>query len=560
VPAQPPAIGVWRLPAAVRTIAFSPAALALVSASAAVAFLAVRLVPDISAKPLFEDEAVAGLVAARPLPELLQTVMEERGGSPLHFLLSHLTLAVDPSPFALRWLAFVFALATVPVCFDIGRRLSGPLAGGVAAWVAASSSLLGVYGSFGRMYSLYAFVAALAVDLFLVAVERRTGGAALAAALAAWLVPAVHPYGGILVAAELVVALAVWRGRGLRPALPVAAVGLALIPFAWADLRLAERFSIGRDGEARLAAPGDAWGQLGRALAASAGGHGVLFALAIGLVVVGALALARAQTPFVAVAAVALLAPPVLLVLLRSGIEPGLSPRHLMYALPLFAGFIGASVARMLRNSPLWARAVALGLLLAIGLLTPFGGIRDPRNWPNDVLGGGPPGSALGSEERLAAPSAWLRGTVDAQDVIYPYSPVFLDALDATGKAHALPYSQASLVLRSMERIDSPVRRLIVSVPLGNAFLDRERLSELLGPGFEAHPFGAWLLIEGRGPFEDDHTVLLAIYHALASARDSITAPKDELTWYFRVTLSTLCGSVRAYGDGCPPKWGESQA
>jgi mannosyltransferase len=545
-----------RLSEATGPVTLDATSVACVAATAAAtAFLAVRVVPDVTAKPLFEDEAVAGLVAARPLPELLQTVMEERGGSPLHFVLAHASLALDPSAFALRWLAVLFALATIPLCFDIGRRLAGPLAGGVAAWVAASSSLLGVYGSFGRMYSLYAFAAALAVDLFLVALERRTATAAFVAALAAWLVPAVHPYGGILVAAELIVALFLWRGRGLRAALPVAAVGVAMIPFAWADLRLAERFSVGTDGEARLAAPSDAWNQLGRALAASAGGQGVMFMLALALVGIGALVLARSRTPFVAVAAAALLAPPVLLVLLRSEIEPELSPRHLMYALPLAAAFIGAAVARMLRDAPIAGRAVALGLLLVIAFLAPFGGIRDPRNWPNDVLGGGPSATALGSEARLADPSTWLRRTVEAEDVLYPYSPVFLGALDVTRRAHTLPYSQTSLVLRSLERIDSPVERIIVSVPVGDALLDLDQLRERLGSRFEPHPFGPWLLIEGRGPFFDDHTVLVAIYHALASARSSILAPKDELTWYFRVTLSSLCGSVRAYGDSCPPRW-----
>ena len=522
--------------------------------AAALGYLVARVAPDVHGKPLFEDEAVAGLVAARPLPELLETVMWERGGGPLHFVLSHVTLALDPSPFALRWLSLAFALATVPLCYDLGRRLAGPLAGGTAAVVAATSSLLLVYGSFARMYTLYAFASALALDLFVRAVAQRTGRAAFVAALAAWLLPAIHPYGAILVAAEAVVALALWRGKPLRPALPVAAVGLAMLPFAWADLRLAQRFAVGVDGEEQLASAGDAWSQLARALGASAGGHGWTAALALVLMGVGVLALRRRHPAFAAVALLSLLLPPLLLMVVRSGSEPGLSPRHLIYALPLAAALIGAAVARALRDRGVPVRAGALALLAALVLVAPLGGIRDPRDWHNDVLGGGPPDVALGNEERLAAPAAWLDATVEEGDVLYPYSAVFLAGLPATGEAYGLPYSQRTLILRSMERIGTPVERIVVSVPVGSASLDLHGLERRLGRRFDAHSFDGWLLLEGQGPFADDRSVLAAIYHALAAARNSVSGSRYELSWYFRVTLAALCGSVREYGDRCPPQ------
>ena len=52
-------------------------------------------------------------MSARPLGELIPTVLWDRGGAPLHFVLSHLTLALDSSPEALRWLSVVFALRTM---------------------------------------------------------------------------------------------------------------------------------------------------------------------------------------------------------------------------------------------------------------------------------------------------------------------------------------------------------------------------------------------------------------------------------------------------------------
>lgn len=522
---------------------------------AGIAVLLLRIVEDVRGKPLFEDEAVAGLIAARPLGEMLQTVWWERGGPPLHFLLSHVALAFDPSPFTLRWLAVVFAVATIPVCWDLGRRLAGPTAGATAALVAAASPMLAVYGSFGRMYSLYAFASALAADLFVRALRERTPRAALAAALAAWLLPAIHPYGAIAVAAAALVALWIWRGKPLRPALPVLGVGLALVPFLLADVRLAQRFSVGLGGETSIATPGDALGQVWRAIQASAGGHGWTLAVAVVLTGVGLALLAReGERAFVSYAALALLVPPALLLVFRTSTEPGLSPRHLMFVLPLVAALIGVAVARIVRGRSAPVALVAVAAVGAIVVSAPAGGIREPRDWANDVLGGGPAATALGGADALAAPSAWLEETVRPGTVLFPYSAVYLSALPATRDAVALPYAQTPTLLRSLERVDTPVRSLIVSVPIGVTTLESERLGSLLGPGLEAERFGPWLLIEGKGPYADGHAVLLDTYRALAAVRDSTTSPrKDELSWYFTTTLSVLCGSLRTFGESCPP-------
>jgi hypothetical protein len=530
-----------------------PLVLALGSLLAGAGILLARVLEDVHGKPLFEDEAVSGLIAARPLGEVVETVLWERGGGPLHFVFSHIALAFDSSPYALRWLSVVFALAALPLCWDIGRRLGGPVAGAVAALVAATSSLLLVYATFARMYTLYVFAAALAVNLFLVAVEKRTGRWAFAAAGAAWLLPAIHPYGAFLVVAEAAVALSLWRGRPFRPALPTLAVGAAMIPFAVADLRLADRFAVGLDGEESIAAPTDAWGQLGRAFTATAGGSGIWAGLFIAALTVGLVLLVRRNGAFVALSLIAFLLPPVLLLLGRSGSEPGLSPRHLVYVVPLVGALIGVAVARAVQGRGELVSAGAVVLTGVLLVVAPFGGIRDPRDWQNDVLGGGPPEAALGSDERVAAPAAWLNDNIEDGDVLYPYSAVYWAGLPATGDAEVLPYSQRELILRAVDRIEPPVERVVVSVPLGDGSLDRERLEELLGDGFTVHDFGGWLLVEGTGPYEDELDVLLVITHALRSARDSIDDKSGPLGWYFDVTLATLCGAAReGWSQKCP--------
>lgn len=496
---------------------------------------------------------MAGLIGARPLGELLATVLWDRGGAPLHFVLSHVTLAFDSSPEALRWLSVVFALATIPLCWDLGRRLAGPVAGATAALVAAASPVLALYGTVGRMYALLAFASALAATLFARALELRTGRAALAAAAAAWLLPAIHPYGVIVVAAEAIVALAVWRGRPLKPALPVALVGLALLPFAAAGLRLADRFSVGVDGESSLADPGDAWSQLSRALASFAGGEGWTLALLLVLGLVGTAILLRTRTAFAVFGVLVLLAPPFLFVVLRTGSAAGLSPRHLIFALPLWAAAIGAAVARLTRGLHPLLAVGCVAAVAAVAVLSPSGGVRDPRDWPNVVLGGGPPETATGDRDRLAEPADWLRETVSEGDLLFPFSPVFLAGLPASGEALSLPYSQTSLLERALERAQEPVNAVVVAVPVGEAGVELERLEAMLGDGFEVRLFPGWLLVRAQGPFADSAAALEPVALAFQASLTALEADRyPVLVFYLHRSLRTVCETLGSLGETCP--------
>ena len=511
-----------------------------------------RLVPDVRGKPLFEDEAIAGLVSARPLGELVPTVLWDRGGAPLHFVLSHVALAFDSSPEALRWLSVVFALATIPLCLDLGRRLGGPVAGATAAVVASASAVLALYGTVGRMYALLALVSALSADLFARALERRTVRASFVAALAAVLLPAVHPYGAIVVAAEAVVALAVWRGRPLRAALPVLAVGLLLVPFVVADLRLADRFTVGVGGEESLAGPADAWSQLARALESFAGGGGWTFALFLALGIAGTVILLRTHTAFASFGLLTVVAPPLLFMLLRTGSVMGLSPRHLVFALPLWAAAIGVAVAAITRS---FHPAFAVGAVAAIALLavlSPPGGVRDPREWPNVVLGGGPDATATGGGERLGPPADYLRANVGDGDLLFPFSPVFLAGLPATGEATALPYSQTTLLESAAARMPEPAGALVVAIPVGDAEVDLEQLQAELGEGFDAQLFPGWMLVRAEGPFPEAPAALQANAAVLAASLDAVDVDRyPELRFYVERGLRSTCQTLASLGRAC---------
>ena len=360
--------------------AFAATIIALVGSAA---FLLVRIVPDVSGKPLFDDEVVAGLTAVHPFGELLDIVIFDRGGAPLHFVLAHVALWFDASPESLRWLSIVFAVATIPVCWNLGRRLGGPVAGTVAAIVAGTSSMLAVYGSVGRMYAIFAFASAVAIDLFVRALDLRTPRAAFWAALAALFLPAVHPYGLVVVAVEAGVALAIWRGRPLKPALPILALAALLTPFVIADMRLSERFGVTASGDGSVAPPDFAARQLGEALQAFAGGAGILALLFFGLALAGLFVVFRSRPAVAVFAALVLAAVPVLMVLARAESElvHQLTPRHLMFGLPLWAALVGVGVARLVRGLPPAAVAAAVGAVALAGALAPAG-ISDPRDDP----------------------------------------------------------------------------------------------------------------------------------------------------------------------------------
>jgi mannosyltransferase len=505
---------------------------AILAVVGAAAFLLARLAPDVRGKPLFEDEAVAGLIGARPPWEILVTTLWDRGGAPLHFLLVHLAFVFDSSPEALRWLSVVFALATVGVCYDLGRRLDGQVAGLTAAIVAACSGMLAIYGSFGRMYAVLAFAAAVAADLFVRAVDLRTAEAAAIAAAGAWLLPAVHPYGGIVVAVEAVVALALWRGRPLRPAIPVFLIGAAMIPFAVADLRLANRFEVSSESTGRLASRDEARNQLTDALRGFAGGSGWTFVIFLGLGIAGAVLLSRRQGAFVAWGLAAFLLPPLLATLVHTGRAPDLSPRHLIFALPFWAAFIGTAVAKL----PL--RAVAVIAVAVLAVISPQG-IRDPRSITYTAN--------LGTEEALAEPSAWLRAHVTSADLLYPYASVFLAALPQAGEAVALPRAQKSTLLDTLDRLDYPRARIFVAVPTGTTEVDLAPLA-----GHNAHPFPRWLLLEVRGELNEPADVLRGIAEALTAARAALQPPvPSALEGWFDLNLAVLCESLTSLGSEC---------
>jgi hypothetical protein len=420
--------------------------------------------------------------------------MLDRGGAPLHFVFAHAVFRFEASADALRWLSVVCAVAAVPLCFDLGRRLDGTAAGLVAAAVAASSTALAIYGSFGRMYALYVLVAALAFDLFVRALELRTRSAVIAAAAGAWLLPAVHPYGAIPAVVELVVAGVVWHRR----AWPFGVAAVAAIPFLFADLRLAERSEVGESGSS-IASPGDAWGELTAALSAFAGGDGIAFVWFTGLAVVGLVVLTR-RRPAVAALALAVALPPLLFVLIPAGSQPDLSPRHLFYGLPLWAAAIGVGVVWLRQWLPYRAWLVVVAAMCVQLVYAPPSSLVDPRE-----LG------LLPTE----APTAVEAGSAD---LLVPYATPFLAELGSVREALVLPQGPGKEIAATLERADEPIGAVHIALP-------REE----------------WTVETLRGPF-GKHEALSAAAQIVAT-----TPHPPELDWWYELVERGLRDALSSY-------------
>jgi hypothetical protein len=281
-------------------------------------------------------------------------------------------------------------------------------------------------------------------------------------------------------------------------------VALAAVPFLVADLRLAGRAEVASAGGQALASPGDAWGELIAALSAFAGGDGIPFVAFTALALLGVVVLARTE-PAVAALAASVVVPPLLFLVLRAGSAPDLSPRHLFYALPLWAAAIGVGTSWLARRLPGGLAAALIGATALGAVASPASGLRDPRE-----LGLLP----------IRIDSSVRAGP---HDLLVPYSTPFLAQLGRVREGVALPQGPGGLILDALEHAEEPISTVVVAIPG-----DR------------------WTVKRLEGPFEKT-AALLAASRAIATARHP-----PELEWWFDLVERGLCEALAKSGPKCP--------
>jgi hypothetical protein len=482
--------------------------------AAATALCAGLLLPYLSDRVMHRDEALAIMVARRPLGELLETVQLVRGGAPLHFLLVAAIERTGGGLSAARLLSAIAACVAVVAIALLGRALFGPVEGVVAAAGLAACPVALYYGEFARMYGLFVAVTILALWCFVRALDEGGRWWAGAAALLALNVY-VHPYGvvvGIAAGAAAVVATVrrTGPGRWRAPLLAGAGIVVGTLPLAAGYLVLASRHGAvhtPKSAPLRTPATPDTVHQafvnfLGVPRADSLLTGTGLYALAAAVLVLAGLVLAARRDPAHGVLlALLLVLPPLVIAVVH---VPGTDNhvRYVIEALPAVLVCLAyGAVETARRVSPRLALVVGAALVLTL----PIVDIARGRHLPDYRYRGV---HEMAQRVALDGAAAWMRQSFAPHDVVFGYDPVWGNAVlhagsnaaleDARGTARA----EGPLIVRSLDRLHGPIAHgwyvALVRRPAGLPAFRAQ-----LGGGFEARRFGGWVVVRTTAPALD---------------------------------------------------------
>jgi Dolichyl-phosphate-mannose-protein mannosyltransferase len=446
--------------------------------------------------PPHEDEVLALFVGRGSLGHVLHTVVAERGGAPLHFLLAWLVVHLGGGLTALRLVSLLFAVASVPLIALLGSRLADPATGVVASVLAAASWVFLFHGVFGRMYSLFLFTSVLSLLALLAALDDGRPRRFALWGISLLLVLGSHPYAVLLVAAQALFVLL--RRRHLRLALvTLAAVAIAGLPFWWADVVLRNRFEVGIGGGGRrLGSPQSVLRYLW-SVAGDFSSHQHIWSICLlGLVGIGALLLVRRNRDAVLLIACVVVVPAVafMLATLRSTTSP--EARHLIFALPLFSILLALPLVRFGRLGIPAAGVAAVVLVVIV-----VGEVRWAHEKTPQLFDGNPASQVRARD----AAAAWLASTSRRHDVLLGYEPVFLRAWEQnrTFSDNVLPRADPALFADALEHLTLPLGRGVWVFDASDTTNARQRQSiALVSPqpaaAFVTRVYGPYLVIRSR--------------------------------------------------------------
>jgi hypothetical protein len=211
-----------------------------------------------------------------------------------------------------------------------------------------------------------------------------------------------------------------------------------------------------------------------------------------------------------------------------------LSPRHLIFVLPIWTALVAVGAARIGSQLGPQLRLAVPAAVVVVAAFAPSA-VSDPRTIPT------------GGRAALAAPAAWVREGVSNNDVVYPYSPLFLAALPDAGAARAYPREPVSL--SRLAKRTGEVRRVFVSLPVA-APLGRQVPADLRRRGVDAHLFPSWLILRTRGPSTEGRTALAATARMLGDAAGAFQGAPATLA-YLQQLRGTACIALQRLGSSC---------
>jgi hypothetical protein len=408
------------------------------------------LLVQLQAWPPHEDETLALFVGRQSFTGVLDTVLDQRGGAPLHFVLAWIVAHTNGGLVGLRLLSAIFATASVPVIALLGRRLAGRQTALAATVLVSASWMLLFHGVYGRMYSLFLFTSALSFLALLHASEKRTRGAWALWALAVLVCVAAHPYGAIVLAIQGV--YVVLTRVPMRVVVPAFATVVILgIPFWRTDLVLAGRFDVGvGQGSSTLSSPSSIGSYLTGVAGDFTAGYAPVITVVLLFALAGFVSLARRRPRSAILMSAAVLVPLFALVLAKLGSAAPMS-RHLIFILPFFAVAVAEGVVRLASLVPRAAPVVAAVVILALLPAEIAWGVhRTPELYR---------GEASAHVKYRQEASAYLASVAQPNDVLFGYEPLYLEALDRGGhlSKRVVPRADSTLALSALQTATKPL-------------------------------------------------------------------------------------------------------
>ena len=465
------------------------------SVAALTGALAGFLVARIHAWPPNEDEALAFFVSGRPLGELLHTVLQERGGAPLHFLLAHLAGLVSPGLTSLRLVSVACAVASIPAIAALIGRLAGRRVALVATILVTTSWMLLFHGVFGRMYALFLLTSTLSFLALLAALDRGDRLRWAVWVIATLAVVASHPFGAFVLATQAGFVLIRWRRERISPlaaGMSFLAVAVLATPLWLGYARLSERYRSAPDEDRGGLGPTELARYVRRVLGDFSVGWTPGFLLVLFAAVLGLAVLARTRPRAAVLAAIVV---PLAALDLSVGRVFGTTQagtRHLIFALPFFAMLVAAG---LLRAVPPRAFAVALAALVSAQLAWAWA--------VTPALFAGEDPVRVAARARAAD---WLAARARSDDLLFAFDPLYLVALERGapyGDATLVPRIDPGLMSSTLEDEGEALGRGVWVLDASSPDDSSERLSiagHSPGPEFEARAFGPFLVVRTIAP------------------------------------------------------------
>jgi hypothetical protein len=464
------------------------------------AFLLLRL----HSLPPHEDETLVFFVSHDSLGDMLRTVLGERGGAPLHYLLAYLAGLADPGLTSLRLVSVAFAVASVPVIAALVARLSDRRTALLATFVTAVSWTMLYHALYGRMYSLFLFTATLSFLLLLRALENGSRGRWAGWAAATLALFATQPYGVLVLVAEIVYVAIVRARRPLAlrtPLIALASIVVLAAPLWRTYALLASRFDVGvGEGGSELGSPLDVVEYLWEVFGDFTAGA-LIVSVPIALIAaLGLATLARSRPEAALLTGTVVLVPALALLVAGSGPGVSLETRHLIFLLPFAGMAISAGILR-LGSAKGWVGPGIVAALAGFLVASQVAWGLERTRW---LYMGEPAERAEGRD----AAADWLAERGRPDDVLFAYEPAYLDAWErgAPFGEILVPRADPKLALDALEEAGEPLGHGVWVLDASD-YLDQDDPPLTIpdaspGPEFETAAFGPFLVVRTREPTE----------------------------------------------------------